>query len=196
MTPKLPFFEWCIIILFCGILALLACFALLRKPSYPASQTTNQELNHPVTQLQVTITGEVFRPGTYELDVNTTLKDLIELADPLPSADLSRVNSRRKLYDGQSVYVPPKTPLTITILGAVQNPGTLQIMSGTRVYELANQIAFLPEADIQSIRKKRRYLKEGDLINVPSKKEKSNKKKKQVQQKKTINTKAPAKQCE
>lgn len=176
MTPKLPFFEWCIIVLFCAIVALLACFALLRKPSYPPSKIITQELNPSITQLQVTITGEVFRPGTYELDVNTTLKDLIELADPLPSADLSKVNSRRKLYDGQSVYVPPKTPLTITILGAVQNPGTLQIMSGTRVYELANQIAFLPEADIQFIRTKRRYLKEGDIINVPSKKGKAIKK--------------------
>lgn len=173
MTSKLPLFEWCIIILFCGILFLLGCVALFKKPSHPPLAMSSQELIQHKKQLQVTINGEVSNPGSYELDINTTLKDLLALAHPLPSADLSTVNNRRKLYDGQAVHVHPKVPIQITIYGAVRHPGPFQTMSGTRVNELINQIAFLPEADIQSIRTKRRFLKDGDVLVIPSKKSRS-----------------------
>jgi len=165
MTAKLPLHEWCIILLFCLILLALAGFALGRSKSMPPS-----DISPPVPQvtvLQVKIEGQVAKPGLYRLPLNAKLKQLLEQAEPLPSADLSELNWRRKLHHNQTIHIPERRLITIQIAGAVQQPGPLQILSGIRYCELAEELLVLPDADLKAMRKRKGFVKEGDNIEVP-----------------------------
>ena len=59
--------------------------------------------------LSVTVNGEVTRPGTYYLDINTTLEDLLAVAGNVTSnADPLSYNTDYVLQDGYSFYIAPK----------------------------------------------------------------------------------------
>ena len=59
--------------------------------------------------LSVTIAGEVTRPGTYVLETNTTLSDLIGVANGLTTnADELAFDTSYLLEDGASYYIAPK----------------------------------------------------------------------------------------
>ena len=174
MAPKLPFHEWCIILLFCMILLLLGGFALAGRKYVPAPPARIEAQKDTVkTAIRIKVEGEVANAETFEVPSKTTLKELLEKAQPLPTADLSQLNWRRKLRDGQTIKIPERRWITIQIEGAVQNPGPLKILSGTRMLEIADQLEPLPEADLKSIQKRRSFLKEGDTVEIPLKKVKS-----------------------
>lgn len=167
MMTKLPIHEWCIILLFCLILLVLAGFAVGRpKMAAPIHLVPAPQ----ATALEIKIEGQVAKPGLYRLPLKATLQQLLEQAQPLPTADLSNLNWRRKLRDGQTVRIPERYLMTIQIAGAVQEPGSLQILSGTRCCELADQLQVLPDADLKAMRKKKGFVKEGEFIEVPIKK--------------------------
>lgn len=168
MTTKLPLHEWCIIVLFCLVLLALAGFAWGRPK--PVMNTPALPPVPLVAVLQIKVEGQVAKPGKYSLSLDTTLKQLLEQVQPLPSADLSKLNTRRKLRDGQTLHVPERHTITIQLAGAVQQPGPLKILSGTRCCELADQLQVLPDADLKPIRKRRGFIQEGDRIEVPLKK--------------------------
>lgn len=166
MTTKLPLHEWCIILLFCLILLVLSAFALRGEKTISASRTAQP----PANELEIKIDGEVAKPGAYTLPIKSSLKELLAQAQPLPTADLSQLNGRRKLRDGQEIHVPKREWISIQIVGMVPDPGTKQILSGTRIYELASQLQVLPEADMKAMSRRKRYLYEGDVVEVPAKK--------------------------
>jgi SLBB domain len=174
MSAKLPLHEWCIIFLFCAILLVLAGWALRGPKQMPLPPAPPVE----AAVLQIKIEGQVENPGYYRLPLHASLKDALEQARPLPTADLSQISWRRKLRDGQTLHIPERHPITIQLTGAVLNPGPLQIMSGTRCCELPDELNVLPEADVRPIRRKRHFLQDGEVIEVPiQKKRKGNKKK-------------------
>ena len=163
--------EWCIILLFCLILLSLSALAFMRKTStLPInSAAMSAKSAHPV-YLEVKIGGEVLKPGTYQLPPKATLRELLEQAEPLLSADLSAINSRRRIRDGETFHIAKRRPILIQVIGAVEEPGAVEILSGTRCCELAQQLKSTPEADLRAIRKKKAFLKEGDIIEIPSRK--------------------------
>lgn len=175
MTTKLPVHEWCIILLFCSILLALAGFAWGRPKSVIDSIALAPQ-SSLAKVLQIKIEGQVAKPGLYYLPLRATLKELFEQAQPLPSADLSQFKGRRKLRDGQTIFVPERHFITIQIAGAVRQPGSLKILSGTRYSELADQLEILPEGDLKPILRKKSFVHEGDCIRVPSKKKRQTKK--------------------
>lgn len=59
--------------------------------------------------ISVSITGEITRSGTYILEVNTTLGDLISVASGVTSnADENAYDTSYLLEDGTSFYIAPK----------------------------------------------------------------------------------------
>ena len=59
--------------------------------------------------ISVTIAGEVTRPGTYVLEINTTLTDLISVANGLTTnADELAFDTSYLLEDASSYYIAPK----------------------------------------------------------------------------------------
>lgn len=173
--PKLPLHEWIIVLLFCFILLLLAGFALGRPKAQPPYIEPPPLKFNPIsfqkpkkaTALQVKIEGEVTYPGHYRLPLHATVKELLEQAEPLASADLSQLHWRRRLRQDQTVRIPKRHLITIQISGAVKHQGPLEIFSGTRFCELADQLTVLPDADLKAMRKKRSFVQEGAHIEIP-----------------------------
>ncbi|HHU6749579.1 TPA: helix-hairpin-helix domain-containing protein [Staphylococcus pseudintermedius] len=54
----------------------------------------------------VDIKGAVKKPNTYEMQSNDRMKQLLDKAEPLETADLSRVNLAEKLIDQKMIYIP------------------------------------------------------------------------------------------
>ena len=65
--------------------------------------------NRTSDSISVTIAGEVTRPGTYVLETNTTLDDLISVANgTTTNADELAYNTSYLLEDASSFYIAPK----------------------------------------------------------------------------------------
>jgi DNA uptake protein ComE-like DNA-binding protein len=196
--PKLPVHEWCIVILFCCILCTLAAYAFFgkQKPAsalsrYNHSRNTSTENTNLLTtdltdpqeqqKIYVTIQGQVAKPGIYEMPPQSTIKDLLALAEPLPQSDTSSYNPRKKLKDGQKIHIYEKQWIEIELTGAVENPGSHRVLSGTRVCDLADQFQLLSEADRSALKKKKRLLQNGDSIKIMKKKKAKSNSSKQLQ---------------
>ena len=104
----------------------------------------------------VSIESGVLRPGIYELKENETFSDLINFANGLhPNADLNNIVLKRaergiskvinidysnlKNYEvkrGDSIFIREYKFNTVSIKGAVKNPGTYILPLGTKLSEL------------------------------------------------------------
>lgn len=192
LTDKLPVHEWSIILLFCSILIALTGIAFGRQSTRGETTTPQVVAEQPIlTHLEVSIEGAILHPGTYEMPLNSTLQDLVNISGGfLPEADLSRLKFKGKLKNRQKVKIPEKKWMTIYLEGATQNPGPFQVMSGTRCRELATLLTLPPEADLASLKKRRHYLREGEVVHIPFKelKDKKNATKKKNPQKSHENT--------
>ena len=102
--PSLPLHEWGIIVLFCAILVLLALLAWGR--SIPSS--VHVALEPTSSLLQARIEGCVIKPGLYALSPSACQRELVEQGQPLPTADLSGVKEKRRLRDGETIYIPER----------------------------------------------------------------------------------------
>ncbi len=171
---KLPFHEWLIICLFIIILLMLGFITLVWKNDKMPQVAATHELSAQI--IQVSVKGKVNKPGTYDFKKGALLKDLLELAQPLPEADLSRMKLDAKLRDGQQVAVPAQNWITVFVEGAGVQPQQLRVKLGTLLNELPELVTFLPEADTGKLQRKRR-LKDQEVINVSLKKPNSPKKK-------------------
>lgn len=69
-------------------------------------------------ELQVHVAGEVTAPGVYRVALGTRVIEVVELARPLPSADLHALNLAAPLQDGQKVLVPAVQPAQFQDEGA------------------------------------------------------------------------------
>ena len=92
--------------------------------------------------------------------------DLLRLAQPLSSADLRRINPNARLRDGRSLVIRDRPMITLSIIGAVENPGILRVPKGTTLHQLLNQIRLSDNADVSNL-KDRRRLRDHDVIEIP-----------------------------
>ena len=111
----------------------------------------------PIPAVSISLSGNIFRPGFFEVLPSETLRDLLELAGgPTPYADMRDVVVERPLPDGSydrlhidlekiwdgvesfevldkdTIYIPGKD-LNVYILGAVNNPGAYPFVEGKSV---------------------------------------------------------------
>lgn len=176
MTAKLRTYEWCVILLFCSIMLVLASYATIRSKPVMDSLPL-PPLPAPSQQIQITVIGEVVHAGLHYLPQGSKMQNVLDLVQPLPSADLSQLNYRRRLRDGQTVQIPQRQKMTIQISGAVKSPGSIEMLSGTRYCDWIPQLEVLPEADISKLKKRKGFIQNGVSIEIPVKKKKGVRKK-------------------
>jgi len=165
-SPKLPFHEWIIISLLIALMLSLAAVTYFRdRDTLPE---TGQPLAIDSDTFKVTIHGAVSKPDTYTLKRGASLQVLLDLAEPLPNADLSKLKLKRKLKADESFYIPSKKLITVYLEGAVADIGPIQIYEGSSLHDLSEKIDLLPNADKRSLKKKR-LLKDEETIVVPIK---------------------------
>ena len=117
----------------------------------------------------MTIKGAITHSGIHELKRGARLKDLLALAVPASDADLKKLKVNSKLRDGQVIKVPTLEWITVHLKGAIEQEGPLKVLKGTKMEDLIEQVAFLPEADRAKLKKKR-LLKNDEVIQVALKK--------------------------
>ncbi len=94
-------------------------YILSRQPAAPISIIHGSV--HPA-MITVYITGEVERPGVYQVTANARIVDLMNAANgPLADADLQQVDLAQSLTDGEEVIVPR---IGQTLTTASGNTGT------------------------------------------------------------------------
>jgi DNA uptake protein ComE-like DNA-binding protein len=166
-ASKLPPHEWVIISLLIITLTLLSFVTLFNKKEILPQALATAELTSEF--IQVTIKGAVTHAGIHELKRGARLKDLLDIAIPAADADLKKLKLNSKLRDGQVVKIIALEWITIYLKGAVEQEGPLKILKGTKMEDLTDKIAFLPEADRTKLKKKR-LLKNDEVIHVALKK--------------------------
>ncbi len=96
-------------------------------------------VNRNSDSMNVTVSGEVTRPGTYVLDLSSTMQDLISSAGGITTnADVLAYNTSYVVEDGASYYIGPKynhndvcsmEPIVKTNINKDDEAG-LQVVSG------------------------------------------------------------------
>lgn len=119
--------------------------------------------------IEVSITGAVREPGVYRLPQNSTVSLLVSQSILLPIADKSGLEMNRKLIDGDTIHVEEKGWIEVILKGETKDLGVFRILSGSLLSELIAQIELTEEANLKSFKKKDRFLKNGEVITIPSK---------------------------
>ncbi|MEW6540468.1 MAG: helix-hairpin-helix domain-containing protein [Bacillota bacterium] len=77
--------------------------AKIKPPELPVLEQAGEKEQ---ATLLVHVAGEVNAPGVYRVEGGARVVDAVEMARPLPSADLQALNLAAPLQDGQKVLVP------------------------------------------------------------------------------------------
>lgn len=98
-----------------------------RKSAIEVSEDISSEATESVvTEFYVDISGCVNSPGVYEVDSETRLFDVIEMAGGLTAdADIDSINRAELLEDGQKILIPSKDE------SASSTSGTVSASSGS-----------------------------------------------------------------
>lgn len=72
-------------------------------------------------EIYVHVSGAVKKPGLYKLNSQARVNDALELAQPLPSADIDQLNLAAKLSDGQKISVPASGEKSLNQSGVVNS---------------------------------------------------------------------------
>jgi DNA uptake protein ComE-like DNA-binding protein len=117
-TPKRTRREWTITIGLLGLVLLATGFAV--RPQIAASRLAT--LEYP--PIVVSVSGEVARPGTYELPWGARSQDAIKAAGgATKTAETSLLNPAAQLEDGEQLLVPGKAMANVTLAGTAVVPG-------------------------------------------------------------------------
>ncbi len=90
-------------------------YLLRRENPRPLAVTLPTRAIKATTQIQVSISGAVKQPGSYQLDGGARLSDVLQQAGGVnPNADLSQINFTRPLTNGEQIVIPTIAPIVKT----------------------------------------------------------------------------------
>lgn len=161
--PSLNPSEWAVITVF---LLLLSSLGLIAKiSSWKARDLLSSA--PPLETVQIEVSGEVLRPGVYELRKNSLCAEILERIRPKRFADLSGIDPKAPVFS--PFYIPKLQELHVLIEGEGVCPCELSVPPGTRVSDLKSKITFLENGDPSPFRS-RKMLSEGEVIFVKKRK--------------------------
>lgn len=165
--------EWIIVILYCGLMLTLTLITQVIIPK----ERPKLQLEHQLKSnlIEVSIAGAVESPGLYKVVKGSAIQDLIALAKPLPSADVSKIKLATRLVQGRHIKVPEFEMVTIRIEGEVETPVTIKVVKGTKLKDLFDVVAFTETAN-QNALLKNRPARDGETVKIPKKKGKTREK--------------------
>jgi len=153
------FWEWLFVGLVAGCLVTISLFSLVNSPSFCPEWVAPQKI-------EVTVTGAVKNPGTYEVYANTLFKKILAKVKPLKSADLSKIKSIRRVERSCEVDIPFKENIQVFVTGAVDNPGRFILPYGSNKKNLLGKLKLKKNANCTKMRKNK-ILKDQEEIIIP-----------------------------
>lgn len=166
MEKHLPLHEWLAVAALSTLMLLLAVIAVWNRTQTLPTTSSSKSPHYLLPQeIEVTVEGAVEHSGHYKLKVGSRVKDLLEIAKPLPEANLKKIKMESQLREGRLLKVPFTEMIVVHIKGAVKQEGELKIKKGTRLVDLLEIVNFSENADLEPLQKKRR-LKEQEVIEI------------------------------
>jgi competence protein ComEA len=90
-------------------ITMIVAFSVIEQTNAQNASAIGSSLVVDGNSISVSISGEITRSGTYLLDINTSLSDLISVASGTTSnADSLAYDTSYPLVDGLSFYIAPK----------------------------------------------------------------------------------------
>lgn len=129
-----------------------------------AQEWSEQELHEE--KIEVEIEGAVEHPGAYLVESGARLGTLLDLAKPLPEADLHAMRRNQKLRHHQHVHIDERPWITIYLSGAVKQAGAHRIREGTLLLLLPEVCPLHPQAELKGLKSKRRLVDQ-EHIHIP-----------------------------
>ncbi len=164
--PQLAIHEWLAVVIIIGCFTMITSVSIMFDAPLPENNTGIPHYLKP-QYIEVLIQGAIESPGSYKMNANAKLYELLAIAKPSPEADLKLLKSESKLRNGQVVKVPAKQYIYLHVTGAVENPGKIRVRQGTKLNEIGKYVQLSSHADGNKINRKR-ILKSEEVVVVPS----------------------------
>ena len=162
--PQLPIHEkLAVIIIIAGMVFLTLLTTFNQGPEPRQINPTPHYMSDP--EIEVYVQGAVQNPGSYKLMQGANVGDVLNLAQPLDDADLSKVKMQTKARRGQVIKIPKIETLTVYLEGAVKTPGPVLMRKGAKLQDLLDNVKFAENANLKPLNKKRK-LKDKEVIRV------------------------------
>ena len=126
------------------------------------------ELKNPGV-VEISITGEVARPGKYLVERGTVLKTILKRAKCKKFADLSAINGEERVESNREVQIKKLTHILVKVMDTASGNLEFQVPVGMRRCDLS-KIHFVSEIDPVFFKSKKRLLP-GEIIFIKKKKE-------------------------
>ncbi len=163
MKNSLPRSEWLFAILFS---ILLATFVLIAKVK--VYRTSFALVPDRKGEFLVTIEGAVKKAGVYTVPLGTTVKEVLQKAQPISDADLSGLSLDEVIEAPLYIDIKELKEIRVKVFGAVKEAVELLLPPRSRISDLKSKIILTDEAE-KSFFRSRKLLKNGDEIEVPKK---------------------------
>lgn len=100
----------------------------LTEPPLLILETSPEKQETSKPTLKIHVKGAVKQPAVYSLPLGSRIADAVQIAQPLPDADLNALNLADFLEDGQEVIVPSKkhlsSPLSLALPPSPRSPSS------------------------------------------------------------------------
>jgi len=123
-------------------------------------------LEDKVEPIEIDIRGAVLKPGRYSFLPGVRLKEVLKKSIPKKHADLRLFDLNKQIGESLEIVVTELSSISIRVEGAVMCPVDLMLPPGTRLCGIKSKIQLEEDADTNFL-KKRRILKDGELILIP-----------------------------
>lgn len=162
--------EWFLVL---SLLAILSSLVLIAKiNTHQASVLIETQKLESEALIPVTIEGAVAKPGTYQIKAGVTLGQALKKARPKPQANLKELDLTQRIKAPLNLVLEELKEITVFIDGAVEIRQEFRLPLKTRVCDLKTKVQCTSDADPELIKafwKKRRELKDGEILWVPKK---------------------------
>lgn len=153
--------EWLFVVTFCFFLLFIALYSSKHKMRF-----LEDEIGEHIS---VRVVGAVKEETLLTLPFGATIADVVAKVRLTSEAARDKLVMRLPLKEKDIVVIPSKGVVTIYLQGAVVNQGVYHLPEGATYRQLVEKPIFLESADLRSFKRRKRLLKEGEVILVPSK---------------------------
>lgn len=147
------------------ILFMASLVVLSQVNAYRARSILNEV---GVADVWVEIEGAVHKPGRYLIPVGMTVGQALKKARPKVLANVDALDLKKNIDSPLTLTVEEWSRVKVRVEGEVLEAVELELAAGERISDLRTKVSLTPMADKTFFRKKR-VLKNGDVIVVPKK---------------------------
>ena len=162
---SLPSSEW---LLVASLLAVMGSLLLIARVNAHRAASSVNLVEWKQEEILVTISGAVSKPGEHKVLPGTTVAEVLRKARPKSWAKLGTLPLDEVIESPLQLHVEELSEIKIFVKGAIAEPVEITVPAKSRICDLKSKLSFTSETDLRFFRRKRR-LKEGEIIEVPKK---------------------------